>query len=104
MITCKAAAYISSTSVALLFYAEEENAHASLATIKPNDGEMVWGLKQYGTVHGEGTDIKVSKDRSSIIIAGQGAPLVVSFLPVSKRRSFSTHFDIAGLLGLYLGD
>ena len=76
MVTCKAAEYISSPSgnLALLFYAEETDSHAAVAIVKSSDGETVWGIKKYGNNQGEGTDMKISKDGTSIIIGGQGGP------------------------------
>ena len=37
-----------------------------------NDGTIKWGPINYGSAHGEGTDIAVSSDSSKIGISGQG--------------------------------
>jgi len=49
--------------------------------LKGSDGSIVWGPTDFGSAHGEGTDIAVSSDNSIIAISGQGgtsSPKVIS--------------------------
>jgi len=44
-------------------------------------GKVLWGPTEFGTVHGEGTDITVNSDGSLIAITGQGgtsSPKIIS--------------------------
>jgi len=69
-ITAKAARAVGDNVVVLLW--GEGSLQASLVMLKGSDGTKIWGPIDYGTVHGEGTDIAVSSDNTLIAISGQG--------------------------------
>lgn len=69
-ISAKAARAVGN-NVAVLLWGEAIY-QATLVMLNGSDGSIVWGPNQYGSVHGEGTDIAVSSDNSLIAISGQG--------------------------------
>ena len=56
--------------LAVLLYAEDTEKHAAIVVLNRSDGSTVWGPTNYGSFHGEGTDIEVVG--TSIFIIGHG--------------------------------
>jgi len=79
--TAKAARPIGNTgNIAVLLWGEETaQSSAMLDKLSALNGQslLAGGIKQYGATHGEGTDIAVSTDGSSVYITGHGkSPLI----------------------------
>lgn len=58
----------------LLFQDESQRKRASVVLLDSIDGSTRWGPLDYGDVHGEGTDLAVSLDQSTIVITGYVMP------------------------------
>eukprot|EP01047_Picozoa_sp_COSAG01_P016550 COSAG01_NODE_852_length_13108_cov_7.167423_6_plen_577_part_00 len=110
-LTAKAARLVPASAgarYAVLLYGGDASpaVSASVVLIKASDGTTVWGPTNYGVEHGEGTDLQVSYDNSSIVIVGQGGPLVGSLKTYSGRltslsaatgaRAWTQSFDTGG--------
>ena len=72
-LTAKAARPVNNGNLAVLLYGELENKHSSVVMLKQTNADVVWGPINYDA-QGEGTDLQVSLDMGSFIIAGQGLP------------------------------
>eukprot|EP00966_Prymnesium_polylepis_P295607 6826923-Prymnesium_polylepis.1 len=71
-LSCKAAHFLPDGKVAALTTAD--GAFTSLTVLNGATNVAVWGPTNFYSVHGEGTDMKVSADGNTIVISGQGAP------------------------------
>ena len=67
--TSKAARPLSDGSMVVLLYSEVQ---AATLVKLDSAGSVLWGPTDFGALHGEGTDIAISTDGQSILIAGQG--------------------------------
>ena len=72
--TVKAARSVADGTTALLLYAEEQS--ATLVALKAS-GDVLWGPTDYGSKHGEGTDMVVAQDGTGFAISGHGSGGVV---------------------------
>jgi hypothetical protein len=77
--TSKGARHVSSGAstaapekVVVLLYGELYTKHATVAVLDASSGKISWGPKDYSSFHGEGTDIQVSSDQTSLLLSGQG--------------------------------
>lgn len=93
-LTSKAARGLPDGSVVALLYAEASSKQASLVLLD-GDGAVSWGPKDYGSQHGEGTDIVVAYDGGSFAISGQG--------PGGVEGSLSGRLTKVSIDGVYIG-